>query len=163
MRRPLSRIVRLLTPMALLGAQVCGSAATITAAFQVTAIYQNSCQLNTVPSLDFGTVFSGMTSMEVSSRVDVSCSTGVPFGVWAPLSANATGSQRRVKNTASANYINYNVYAGVSVTTLPTSATSTGFTSSVTGSTVPLRAVIPNGQAMLPGSYSDTLVITVNY
>jgi spore coat protein U-like protein len=68
-----------------------------------------------------------------------------------------------VKNTASANYINYNVYAGVSVTTLPTSATSTGFTSSVTGSTVPLRAVIPNGQAMLPGSYSDTLVITVNY
>jgi spore coat protein U-like protein len=154
------------------------SAGVATAAFTISARYQQTCEISAVPVLDFGTITSNASPVTTSDTLVVSCSVGsaTPFGVWAPLSANASGTQRRMKNNnaSAGNYLNYSVFMGATGSTvLPTTSTTTGYTSPTgTGTTgysiatkvgIQLRATLPAGQTLTQGYYVDDLVLTVSY
>lgn len=149
---------------------VCSSADVITAAFTIRARYQQTCDIATVPVLDFGTITSNATVAQTSGTMTVNCSynSQTPFGVWAPLSANASGAQRRMKNnnSSSGNYLNYNLLLGnTGSATIPTASTTTGYTSPINGGEVGvlLRASMPAGQTLTQGYYSDDVILTVSY
>lgn len=164
-----SSIFRALT-IALSTLPVFSSAGVVTAAFTIQARYQQTCSVHIVPILDFGTITSNTTVAQTSDTLVVACglNSQVPFGVWAPLSANANGAQRRMKNrnVSANNYLNYDLFIGDSGSTLiSTTSTTTGFTSPVNGirAGVLLRASIPTGQTLTQGYYTDDLVLTVSY
>jgi spore coat protein U-like protein len=156
--------------LAWLTVSACSSAGVITAAFTITARYQQTCEITMAPVLDFGTVTSNASVLYASGTMIVNCgnNTQTPFGVWAPLSANANGAQRRMKNNnaSAGNYLNYNLLLGDTGSTLISStSTTTGFTSPVGGAQagVALRAQLPASQALTQGYYSDDLILTVSY
>jgi spore coat protein U-like protein len=143
-----------------------------TRAFNITARYQQTCEITSVPLLDFGLIVSNTGDATTAGTMVVTCTAGsaTPFGVWAPLSANANGTQRRMKNSdaSAGNYLNYTVQVGnTSGTTLPTTSTNTGFTSPTgaagTDTGVYLRATLPAGQTLTQGYYIDDLILTVDY
>jgi spore coat protein U-like protein len=160
------------TALILLSMPMASDAGTATRAFNITARYQQTCEIASVPLLDFGVVVSNAADLMTSGTMVVSCSAGsaTPFGVWAPLSANASGTQRRMlnSNASAGNYLNYSVQVGnTSGTTLPTTSTNTGF-ASPTGTNgtdvgVYLRAILPAGQTLTQGYYVDDLILTVDY
>jgi spore coat protein U-like protein len=163
--------VKQASALAWLAASVCSSAGVVTAAVTISAKYQQACQITaTVPVFDFGNLTSNSTVLYTSATLIVSCDSGAqtPFGVWAPLSANANGTQRRMKNsnTSAGNYLNYNLLIGDSgSTTISSTATTTGFANPQGGTTtgVLLRAQLPAGQTLTQGYYSDDLILTVSY
>jgi len=157
--------------LAWLAASVCSSAGVVTAPFLITARYQQTCQVTaSMSTFDFGNVTSNSTTLYTTGTLMVGCDNNsqTPFGVWAPLSANANGTQRRMKNndTSAGNYLNYNLLIGDSgSTTISSTATTTGFRSPQGGSFtgVLLRAQLPAGQTLKQGYYSDDLILTVSY
>jgi spore coat protein U-like protein len=161
-----------MTVVALAGltASACSSAGVVTGAFTITARYQQTCEITVAPVLDFGTVTSNASVLYVSGTMIVNCgyNTQTPFGVWAPLSANASGTQRRMKNNnaSTGNYLNYNLLLGATGSTVISStSTTTGFTSPVGNSQagIALRAQLPASQTLTQGYYSDDLILTVSY
>lgn len=171
------KMIRVAVLMVLTG-PVSSNAGIATAAFTISARYQQTCEISSVPVLDFGTITSNTSAVSTSDTLIVSCSVGsaTPFGVWAPLSANANGAQRRMKNNnaSAGNYLNYNVFLGDTGSTgLPTTSTTTGYTSPAgTGTSglsiatkvgVQLRATVPTGQTLTQGYYVDDLILTVSY
>lgn len=165
-----SEVIQVAT-LAMLLMPMSGDAGTATRAFSITARYQQTCEIASVPLLDFGIVVSNASNVMTSGTMVVSCSAGsaTPFGVWAPLSANANGTQRRMKNNNAnaGNYLNYTVQIGnTSGTTLAATSTNTGFTTPTgtgTDAGVYLRATLPAGQTLTQGYYVDDLILTVDY
>jgi spore coat protein U-like protein len=96
---------------------VCSSAGVVTAPFLITARYQQTCQITaSTATFDFGNVTSNSATLYTTATLMVGCdiNSQTPFGVWAPLSANANGTQRRMRNnnTSAGNYLNYNLLIG---------------------------------------------------
>ncbi|RYF49456.1 MAG: hypothetical protein EOO38_07855 [Cytophagaceae bacterium] len=156
--------------IALLTFPIFSSAELTTASFVIQARYQQSCQIWVTPILDFGTITSNTVVAQTSDTLVVQCGLNAqtPFGVWAPLSINANGQQRRMKNsnTNANNYLSYDLYVGADGTAkIPTTSTMTGFTSPVNARStgVLIRATIPTGQTLTQGYYTDDVILTVSY
>jgi spore coat protein U-like protein len=132
----------------------------------------SQCTINTTP-INFGNydAFSG-TPLDAAGFITVNCSRNV---VWAhvTLSASSTSgtfNPRRMKRSAGADLLAYNVYSDVTRTAI--FGDGTGGTSGVDikrppgtprawSQTVSLYGRISTGQDVPVGTYSDTLTATV--
>jgi spore coat protein U-like protein len=150
------------------------NSASVSKTVNIVARYNVTCAIAGVDPLKFGALAPGSsTEILVTSALIVSCTGGTPFGVWVPLSSNANNSQRRMisSDSSGTKYISYNLYSNYAGRTLmPTQLTSTGYTSGSGGAwldyratVVALEAVIPSGQTLSAGHYSDTIVVNVSY
>lgn len=139
-------------------------AATLTTSFGVSVTVQASC-LVTASSMTFGT-YSG-AAVNATSTVSVTCTNSTPYNVG--LSAGmATGSivdTRKMTGPGSAT-LGYalasnsqgTVNWGQTVGTDTVAGTGNGSTQALT-----VRGQIPAGQYVAPGSYSDSVTVTVTY
>lgn len=151
-----------------------GYAATTTASLTVQITITASCTVSAA-TLNFGSnagtaLLSG--AITASTTVSVTCTNGSPYSVGMSNGANASGSQRRM--ASGGNFINYDLYtdsarlnawttasSSTTCTTANSCALGTGNGSAQSVSiygTVPTVAVAP-----APGSYSDTVTMTVTY
>jgi spore coat protein U-like protein len=99
-----------------------------------------------------------------TGTLTVSCTKGAGTSIGLSTGANVSGTQPRMKGPGATDYLNYTLYSdsahstiwsGASVTiTAATSKTARAFT---------VYANIPAGQDISTGSYSDTVVATVNF
>ena len=146
----------------------CGlsQAATTTTTFQVQITITSSCVINSASTLNFGTQGVLTADVDGTSTLQVQCTAGTPYniGLDAGTGSGATVSGRKM--TSGDSTISYALYSnagrtsnwGNTVGTDTVSGTGNGSTQS---STVYGRVAAQSTPA--PGTYSDTITMTVTY
>ncbi len=163
------RVKILLTASAMLALQtVPGAQATtnVTATFQVTATVAGTCSLSTNP-LAFGTYTPSSASLAGSTTIAATCTNSTPYTLSfnAGATSGGTVSQRLMANGAAT--LKYNLYTTAADTTVLGDGTSSSSTITGTGTgsaqTSTIYGLIPTGQYVTIGSYSDTITATISY
>ena len=155
----------------LLGATGLAGAATKQSNVTVSAAVATNCIITSAPNLGFGT-FDDQLGNTGTSALKVRCSKDTPYAV--KLSEGGSGSFVQRLMYKGTDTLEYNLYTseafasvwgdgvggGVTVTGVGTGLSSAGeFTHVIHGQ-------LPNSDANLdapPGSYSDTIVVTIEY
>jgi len=154
-----------LAALALLGGINDTAAGTVTANLRIQATVLNNCSVvgNT---LDFGQV--GLNGAQrPQTNINVTCTKGAPFQVGINNGSNALSGQRRMKNDASNDYLEYELYKsltgndrfGDAIVSERVSGTGNGTTPVI----VPVFGEILAGQSPPAGNYLDNAVITVYF
>lgn len=134
-------------------------AGTATGTMDVTLNVDNACSLTTA-AIDFGTVTDFSAAATVNSLTTLKCTPTAVATVRVSLGNSVNGTQRRMRNGAGTQFIDYNVQ---DATNIAWPAAGLNFTG--TGLDVPLgiRGVVPVQGAKPAGSYSDVVTIDVAY
>ena len=149
-------------------------AGTSTANLTVQVTVTASCTIN-ASTLNFGTVAGTVlatTLQSGSTTVAVTCTNSSPYSIAMDNGQNVSGAQRRMANGG--NFINYNLYTDSAHTYPWTTATSSTtctttndcFLGTGNGSsqTVNIYGTVPaTSTAPTPGTYSDTVTMTITY
>jgi spore coat protein U-like protein len=168
------RISKLLFVLTTIGVFVLSSdsqvvAGSSTANLNVTAAVGANCTISTAtvafPAYD-PVVANASTNDDGTGSVIVACTKGSTVTIGLGLGANASASQMRMKD-ATTDYLNYALYQDAGRATVWGNSGS-GLLSPVaapdkTPRTFTVYGRIPSGQDVPAGSYSDTVVATVNF
>ena len=145
------------------------SAATATANLGVSATVTNNCTINTA-ALAFGSydpvVANASTDLDGTGTVAVACTKGATATIGLGLGGNASGSTRRMGDGAT-NFLTYELYQDTGRTTVWSNA-GAGLLSPVAAPSKAVRSFtvygrVTSNQDVPAGSYSDTVVATVNF
>ncbi|MBI4475967.1 MAG: spore coat protein U domain-containing protein [Acidobacteria bacterium] len=140
------------------------------ATLNVSATVANNCTISTA-AIAFGSydpvVTHASTALDSTGTVTIACTKGANTTIELGLGANASGSQRRMKDSGT-NYLNYELYQPDGFTTV-WGLLSAG--NAYTPAAAPSKAArsftvngrVAAGQDVPAGSYSDTVVATVNF
>lgn len=134
-------------------------AGTTSGTMDVTLNVDNACSLTTA-AIDFGTVTDFSAASTVSSLSTLKCTPNAVATVQVTLGNSVNGTQRRMRNGAGTQFIDYNVQDG-SGTAWP--AAGLNFTGTGADVSLGLRGVVPVQAAKPAGAYSDTVTINVTY
>ena len=135
----------------------------------VTAVVSAECTVSTT-SVNFGAYdpvsANAATPRDATGTVNVYCTTGTLVNVSLDLGTHLTGSTRRMLSGV-ANFLTYEIYRDAARSSIwntvnMDSGTSTSKTVAINGGFIAYGR-IPAGQDVTMGSYSDTLLVTVNY
>jgi len=145
------------------------SAGSSTANLNVSANVSANCAISTTP-VAFGAYDPIVTNATANDddvgTVIVTCTKGTTATIGLGLGANASGSIRRMKD-ATTDYLSYELYQETGrITVWGTTGTallSTGAAPSKAPRTFTVYGRIPAGQDVPAGSYTDTVVATVNF
>ena len=143
--------------------------ATVSAAFPFTAsaTVPPNCRAYTTSDLDFGSVAGPITgSIDQTSSISMTCTGRTAWNVGLDNGLNASGNIRRMRQGATANHVNYELYRDSTLTdrwgntigtdTVP--GTGTGVAQTLT-----VHGRLPAAQNAPAGNYSDTITVTVTY
>jgi spore coat protein U-like protein len=145
------------------------SAATATANLGVSATVTNNCTISTA-ALAFGSydpvVANAATNLDGTGTVSVACTKGTTATVGLGLGLNASGSTRRM-NDGSGNFLTYEMYQDSGHVTVWGNA-GAGLMSPAAAPSKAARnftvyGQVASNQDVAAGSYSDTVVATVNF
>jgi len=138
-------------------------AATATTSFNVNATVQATCLVNAT-SLNFGT-YSGV-QLDGTSTINVTCTNTTPYtvGLDAGTFTGATVTTRRMTGPAAAP-LSYALYSDSGRTTNWGNSTGSWVSGTGNGSAqgITVYGRIPAAQYATPGSYADTIAVTVTY
>ena len=145
------------------------SAATATANLGVSATVTINCTISTA-ALAFGSydpvVAHASTNLDGAGTVTVACTKGAPSTIGLGLGSNASGSTRRMTD-GSSNYLTYELYSDAGRTTVWTDSGaglySPGVAPSKAARNFTVFGRVTSNQDVTAGSYSDTVVATVNF
>ena len=119
----------------------------------------------TAGTLGFGT-YSGAADALAAAAVSVNCSSGGAYQVSLSAGANASGGSRRMAGPASS-FLAYQLFRDSARTLAWGDGSALGARVSGTGSgaaqTLTVYGRIPAGQSVTVGSYTDSVVVTVEY
>ncbi len=143
-------------------------AASINTTFSVTANVLSTCSTVTATTLAFGDYnpISG-SDKDSTSTIDVTCTNGTAFSI--KLNGGVTGiiSQRKLKEDSGSHFLNYGLFTDLSRgTTWGDGSSGQVVSDTGTGSAVQetVYGRIAGGQNNKnPGTYSDTITVTVDY
>jgi spore coat protein U-like protein len=147
-------------------------AATTTTTFQVSATVLKACSVSAA-ALAFGNYTPGSGAISGSTTISVNCtkSTGYTVALNAGSTTGGAVSQRLMLN-GTANTLQYNLYTTTAYSTIFGDGTGTSVTQSGTGSgmntsnSLTVYGQLPDSttnQGAIPGSYTDTITVTVTY
>jgi spore coat protein U domain-containing protein, fimbrial subunit CupE1/2/3/6 len=154
----------------LAGLMLAGGAAnattTITSTFGVSLAITAQCVINSTATLDFGSngVING--NIDTNSPLVVQCTNTTPYAVALDkgTSSGGTIAQRKLINGGAT--VNYNLYTDSPGGTLWGDGT-TGVTLAGTGNgaaqTITIYGRIPAQTTAAPGTYTDTITVSVTY
>jgi spore coat protein U-like protein len=137
---------------------------TATTSFAVNATVQATCTVSAT-SLVFGTYASALVS--ATSTITATCTNTTPYniGLNAGTATGATVTNRSMTGPSSS-LLHYNLYSDSGHTTNWGNTVGTN-TVAKTGSgvaqTLTVYGQVPAGQFVIPGSYSDTITVTLTY
>ena len=159
-----------LTGLAFVG--VPASATTTTQTFQVQLTIQAQCVINSTATLNFGTLgvlggAGGSTNNDQTTTVAVQCTDTTPYDIGLDAGTTSGGSTTtRLLFNSSPATVQYKLYTDSGHTTNWGNTVSTD-TVSKTGNgasqTTTIYGRIPPQTTPAPGSYTDTVTVTVTY
>ena len=135
----------------------------------MTAVVSAECTVSTT-SVNFGAYdpvsANAATPLDSTGTVDVYCTTGTAGTVSLDPGTHVTGSTRRMLSGV-ANFLNYEIYRDAARSSIWNTVnldagTSASKTVAINGGFIAYGR-IPAAQDVTMGSYSDTLLVTVNY
>ena len=141
-------------------------AATTTTTFTVQLTITASCTINSASTLNFGSQGVLAANVDQTSTIQVQCTNTTPYniGLDAGTAAGATVTTRKM--TSGGATVNYSLYSnsgrttnwGNTVGTDTVSATGNGAAQSYT-----VYGRVPAQTTPAPGTYTDTITVTVTY
>ncbi|MDP9084382.1 MAG: spore coat protein U domain-containing protein [Pseudomonadota bacterium] len=167
----MTKILSATLAAAVLAAGVAQAVTTTTTTFAVTATLQPTCSA-TATALPFGAYTPGAGALASNSTISVKCTKNTPYTVALNAGTTVGGAFAQRLMAAGANTLQYNLYTSAAFTTVfgdgnLSTATSAGIGAGVaTANTVTVFGQLPDSaanQAAVPGSYSDTITVTVSY
>ncbi len=150
--------------LALASAALPVGAATRTANLPVSATVESACNLTTA-SMDFGTYQAGATAnLDVTGSIRYTQCVGLTLTLELGPGANPSGTTRRMRSDAGG-FLTYEIYKNSARTSVFGSGTAgLTLTAPTSGAqTVSIFGRIPAGQTVAPGTYSDTVAITLTF
>ncbi len=133
----------------------------------VTATVANSCTFGTVNSLEFGNYdtavanAAGGSDLAGSSTFGLTCTNGASIVIALNTGTHASGGSRFM--ASGANLLQYALYSDSTHSTAWDPFTTVSDTGTGTSKTYTVYGLIPKGQSVPIGSYSDTVSINVSY
>ena len=146
-----------------LGYASTANASTAQASLSVNATIQSSCIIAAAP-LNFGPYNS--TQLDGSTQLTVTCTNTTPYTVSLNQGTNGTSVTARKMKDAGTDLLNYSLFSDTGRTV---NWGNTGASDEVSGTgngnaqTLNVYGRIPGGQALIIGTYSDTVTATVTY
>ena len=141
-------------------------AASTTTTFAVQATITATCTINSASTLNFGTVGVLAGNTDQTSTIQVTCTNTTPYniGLNAGTGTGATVAVRKM--TSGANTVNYSLYSNSGRTTVwgntigtdTQAATGNGSAQSYT-----VYGRVPAQATPAPGTYTDTITVTLTY
>ena len=142
------------------------NAATTTASFGVSITLQKACLINSASAMAFGSNSNSLTSnTDSTSAISVLCTATTPYtiGLDQGTATGATTSTRKMVFGAST--VNYSLYSDSARTTNWGNIIADSVSGIGTG--VPVSTTVygrvPVQAAPAPGTYTDTITVTVTY
>jgi spore coat protein U-like protein len=149
------------------------TAATTSQTFQVQLQIVAQCVINSTSALNFGSAgvlggAAGTTNTDQTTTIGVQCTNSTPYnvGLDAGTTTGGTTSIRLLLNSSTNETIQYKLYTdaghstnwGNTVNTDTVSATGSGATQNYT-----VFGRVPPQNTPTPGTYSDTVTVTITY
>ncbi len=141
-------------------------ATTTTSTFTVQITLAATCVINSTSTLDFGSQGVLTANVDQTSTIQVQCSNTTPYniGLDAGIGTGATVAVRKM--TSGGATVNYSLYSDTGRTTVwgntigtnTVAATGTGAAQSYT-----VYGRVPAQTTPAPGTYTDTVTVTVTY
>jgi spore coat protein U-like protein len=145
--------------------------ATTTTTFAVTATVQSTCSA-TAATLPFGAYTPGAGALTANSMISVKCTKNTPYTVALNAGSTTGGAFTQRLMASGANTLQYNLYTAATFGTVFGDGTGGTATNAGTGAGVATANTVTvygqlldsaTNQAAVPGSYSDTITVTVSY
>jgi spore coat protein U-like protein len=157
----------------ILGAVVAGisNSATTTTTFAVTSTLLATCSATATP-LAFSAYTPGGGAVANNSTINVKCTKNTPFTVALNGGSTAGGTVAQRLMAFGANTLQYNLYTSGAFTTVFGDGSGASKTEAGTGAGIATASAftvfgqLPDNatnQAAVPGSYTDTITVTVTY
>ncbi len=166
-------VMKKLLPLLLtaLSCPLSGWAGTASNSFQVTATVTSSCTVSGT-TLNFGASIDPLAAsvpLDATSTLSVVCTNTTPYTVALNAGANAGGpanfSARAMKSGVHS--LGYQLYLDAGRATVWGDGTASSSTSAGTGTgstqTLTIYGRLPSLANVVPGSYTDTVTVTVSY
>lgn len=129
----------------------------------LSAAFADGCQISTATDMDFGVASALSTAREQTSTINLRCPSGTAWRVTLNNGSHASGQNRRMAGPGG--HLGYQLYRDASRTQVwgannPNSMSGTGnnLTQSLT-----VYGRVPAQPVAAPGTYSDTVTITLTY
>jgi spore coat protein U-like protein len=141
-------------------------AASTTTTFAVQATVTATCTINSASTLNFGSVGVLAANVDQSSTIQVTCTNTTPYNIGLDAGTGTGASVATRKLSSGGATINYTLYTsnaystvwGNTVNTDTVAGTGNGSAQSYT-----VFGRIPPQTSPAPGSYTDTITVTVTY
>ncbi len=165
----MKRTVIILTALAAMIISAPLFAGSSTANLSVTASVANNCTMTTAP-VAFGAydpvVANAATDLPGTGTINVSCTKGASATIDLGVGGNLSGGSRRMADGT--DFLGYALYTDLAHTTVWGTGLAGGTTKAYTSTSKAPFAItvygnIPQNQDVGAGSYSDTVVATVNF
>jgi len=142
-------------------------AATATSSFQVRITIQAQCLAATTTDLDFGSSGFLTSNIDAQSSIQVQCTNTTPYNVGFDKGVNgASVTARKMKGGPSNELISYSIYSNAGRTTNWGNTVGTDTvagTGNGSAQTIQVYGRVPAQSTPTPGSYTDTITVTVTY
>ncbi len=134
---------------------------TATSQFNAQITIQAQCVVSSPNTLDFGS--SGLLNGNVDAQMNftVECTNGTAYTIAMNDGANAAGTQNRMANGGQ--FVNYELYTDSNRTTVWDSTSTVSGTGTGDPITHTVFGRVPAQTTPAPGTYTDTVTITVSY
>jgi spore coat protein U-like protein len=153
----------MLTALALVGGSA--NATTTTSTFGVTLAITAECVINSTATLDLGSSGVINTNHDASTPLHIQCTNTTPYtiGLDKGTTTGATLSQRLLANGAAT--VNYNLYTTSGYATVwgDTGGGLVSSTGNGADQTFTIYGRVPAQTTPAPGTYTDTITVTVTY
>ena len=141
-------------------------AATTTSTFGVQIAIAASCTINSASTLNFGSQGVLIANVDQSSTLAVQCTNTTPYNIGLDAGTGSGATVAARKMTSGANAVTYSLYTDAGRTTVwgntvgtdTVAATGSGSSQSYT-----VYGRVAPQATPAPGSYSDTITVTVTY
>jgi spore coat protein U-like protein len=141
-------------------------AATATTTMTVQMTITATCLVNSASTLNFGTQGVLSTNVDQTSTLQITCTNTTPYNIGLNVGTGAGATVAARKLTSGATTVNYTLYSNSTRTTLwgntvgtdTVAATGNGAAQSYT-----VYGRVPPQAAPAPGTYTDTITVTVTY
>lgn len=137
------------------------SATTATTSFAVSATVANTCTVSAA-ALNFGS-YAVTSASAATTTVTVTCTNGTTYHVALNDGVNFDATRRMVSGVT--NFLAYELYtdAGHATRWGSTEGTDVDDTGDGSAQALTVYGLVPSGQFVTAGSYSDTINVTVTY
>jgi spore coat protein U-like protein len=141
-------------------------AATATATMTVQMTITATCLVNSASTLNFGTQGVLSANVDQTSTIQVTCTNTTPYNIGLNVGTGTGATVATRKLTSGATTVNYTLYSNSTRTTLWGNTVGTD-TSAATGNgaaqSYTVYGRVPPQAAPAPGTYTDTITVTVTY